>query len=243
MRKYIAEFVGTFALVLIGCGTAVIAGDAVGNLGISLAFGLTLVAMAYGIGPVSGCHINPAVSLALLTAGRMESRHLPGYITAQFLGGLAAAAVLLLILNGHLTGYRLETDGLGQNGWGFGYLGQYNLSAAMIFEFMATLLFVTVILGATKQKEAPKHMAGLAIGLTLAALHIFGINITGVSVNPARSLGPALLVGDKALSQVWMFLVIPSLAGLIGGVLSRYLLAEEHPELEPPMTGLHAQPH
>lgn len=242
MRKYIAEFIGTFTLVLVGCGTVVIAGADVGNLGISLAFGLALVAMAYGIGPVSGCHINPAVTLALFTAGRMEGRHLAGYIIAQFLGGIAAAAILLTMLNGHITGYRLEIDGLGQNGWGVGYLGQYSLAAAILFEFLATLLFVTVILGATQHKEAPRHMAGLAIGLTLAAIHILGINITGVSVNPARSLGPALLVGGKALSQVWMFLVVPTLAGMIGGLLSRYILAEERPELEPPLTGLHVQP-
>jgi aquaporin Z len=243
MRKYFAEFVGTFALVLIGCGTAVIAGHEVGNLGISIAFGLAFVAMAYGIGPISGCHINPAVSLALYTAGRMEARHLGGYIISQFLGGIVAAVVLLLILHGHLTGYQIGVDGLGQNGWGLGYLGQYSLGSAIIFEFLATLLFVTVIIGATQHKEAPRHMAGLAIGLTLAAIHIFGINITGVSVNPARSLGPALFVGGKAMAQVWMFLLIPSIAGLTGGLLSRYLLAEEHPELEPPMTGLHMHWH
>jgi aquaporin Z len=241
MRKYFAEFIGTFALVLIGCGTAVIAGHEVGNLGIALAFGLTLTAMAYGIGPVSGCHINPAVSLALYAAGRMESRHLGGYIIAQFLGGIMAAAVLLMILNGHLTGYQIATDGLGQNGWGTDYLGQYSLTSALIFEFLATLLFVSVIIGATQHKGAPRHMAGLAIGLTLAAIHIMGINITGVSVNPARSLGPALFVGGRALVQVWMFLLVPSLAGLIGGFMSRYLLAEEPPELEPPMTGVHMQ--
>lgn len=243
MRKYLAEFIGTFTLVLIGCGTAVIAGQEVGNLGISLAFGLALVAMAYGIGPVSGCHINPAVSLGLYTAGRMETRHLPGYIIAQFAGGIAAAAILLLILNGHLTGYQIQTDGLGQNGWGAGYLGQYNLGSGIIFEFLATLLFVTVILGATQHKEAPRHMAGLAIGLTLAAIHILGINITGVSVNPARSLGPALLVGGRAFEQVWMFLLIPCIAGMTAGLLSRYILAEEHPELEPPLTGLQPHPH
>lgn len=243
MRKYFAEFLGTFVLVLIGCGTAVIGGDEVGNLGIALAFGLTLIAMAYGIGPISGCHINPAVSMALYAAGRMESRHLGGYLVAQFLGGIAAAAVLLIILNGHLTGYQVTVDGLGQNGWGPGYLGQYSLNSALIFEFLTTLLFVTVIIGATQHKEAPKHMAGLAIGLTLAAIHIMGINITGVSVNPARSLGPALFVGGQALTQVWMFLLVPSLAGLTGGFFSRYLLAEEAPELEPPMTGVHMQWH
>lgn len=242
MKKYMAEFIGTFTLVLIGCGTAVVSGTEVGMLGIALAFGLAFIAMAYGIGPISGCHINPAVSLALFTAGRMESRHLAGYIVAQFLGGIIAAAVLLLILSGHLTGYDIATTGLGQNGWGLGYQGEYSQGSAIVFEFLATLLFVIVILGATQQKDAPKHMAGLAIGLTLAAIHLFGISITGVSVNPARSLGPALFVGGQAMSQLWVFLLIPSIAGLVGGLLSRYLMIE-HPELEPPMTGLKAQPH
>lgn len=236
MRRYLAEFVGTFTLVLFGCGTAVVAGHEVGFLGIALAFGLALVAMAYGIGPISGCHINPAVSLALYAAGRMPAQHLPGYIIAQSIGSIAAAAALLFILNGHLTGYSLGTDGLGQNGWGVDYLGQYSQASAMTFEFLATLLFVIVIIGSTQHKEAPKHFAGLAIGLTLVAIHIFGINITGVSVNPARSLGPALLVGGHALSQLWLFLLIPSIAGLIGGFLSRYLMAE-NPEFEPPLTG------
>lgn len=241
MKKYIAEFIGTFTLVLIGCGTAVIAGKTVGILGIAFAFGFALVAMAYGIGPVSGCHINPAVSLALYTAGRMEAKHLAGYIIAQFVGSIVAAGLLLLILKGHLTGYHIGTDGLGQNGWGFDYLGQYSQASALIFEFIATLLFVTVIIGTTQHKEAPKQMAGLAIGLTLVAIHIVGINITGVSVNPARSLGPALFAGGKALSQVWLFLLVPSMAGIAGGLLSRYLMIER-PELEPPMTGVKVQP-
>jgi len=242
MKKYVAEFIGTFTLVFIGCGTAVIAGKEVGMLGIAFAFGLALIAMAYGIGPISGCHINPAVSLAVYAAGRMEGRHLGGYIIAQLIGGTVAAAVLLLILNGHLTGYDIATDGLGQNGWGFGYQGQYSQGSAMLFEFLATLLFVLVILGSTQHKEAPRQMAGLAIGLTLAAIHICGISITGVSVNPARSFGPALFVGGKALAQLWLFLIVPSIAGLIGGWLARYLMLE-HPALEPPLTGMKPQPH
>ena len=242
MKKYVAEFIGTFTLVLIGCGTAVIAGKDVGNLGIALAFGLALIAMAYGIGPVSGCHINPAVSLALCTAGRMEPRHLSGYIIAQLLGGLFGALAVLIMASGQIS-YQRAIDGLGQNGWGPGYLGQYSLGSGIAFEFIATLLFVTVIIGATQHKDAPKQMAGLAIGLTLAAIHILGINITGVSVNPARSLGPALLVGGHALAQVWMFLLIPSLAGIVGGLLSRYIFTAERPELESPMTGMKAQPY
>jgi aquaporin Z len=220
MKKYLAEFVGTFTLVFFGCGTAVVSGKDVGHLGIAFAFGFALLAMAYGIGPVSGCHINPAVSLGVFTAGRMSGGDLLGYIVGQVLGGIAGAAVLSVIARGLLAGYDVAASGLGQNGWGEGYLGGYSLSAAMVFEFVATLLFVIVILGSTEQ-GAPTQMAGLAIGITLVAIHIFGINITGVSVNPARSLGPALLVGSKALSQVWMFLVVPSLAGMVSGIMHR----------------------
>lgn len=242
MKKYIAEFIGTFTLVFIGCGAVVVAGKEIGFLGIALAFGLTLIAMAYGIGPVSGCHINPAVSLGVYAAGRMDLKKLIGYIAAQCAGSITASALLLGILSGHLTGFDINTDGLGQNGWGLNYLGQYSQTSALIFEFMGTLLFVTVILGATHHKEAPKQMAGLAIGLALAAIHLLGLNITGVSLNPARSLGPAVFVGGKALSQVWLFLLIPSIAGISGGLLSRYLMVEDT-AVEPSLTGMKAQPH
>ena len=220
MKKYLAEFIGTFTLVLFGCGTAVVAGKNVGILGIAFAFGFALIAMAYGIGPISGCHINPAVSLGVYTAGRMDGRDLIGYIVGQILGALAAAGVLETIRSGLLTGYSVSGSGLGQNGWGEGYLGGYGLTAAIVFEFVATLLFLIVILGST-QAGAPTQMAGLAIGITLVVIHIFGISITGVSVNPARSLGPAVWMGGRALSQVWMFLVVPSLAGILGGLLYR----------------------
>lgn len=229
-RKYLAEFIGTFTLVLFGCGTAVVAhskavqlaGNSVGLLGISFAFGFALIAMAYGIGPISGCHINPAVSLGAFVAGRMKSKDLVGYIAAQVAGGIIGAAVLAIIARG-TTAY---TGGLGQNGWGPGYLGEYSLGAGAVFEFVATLLFIIVILGSTG-KGAPTQMAGLAIGITLVVIHIFGINITGVSVNPARSLGPALLVGGLALSQVWMFLVVPSIAGVVAGALFRAKVLED----------------
>lgn len=217
MKKYVAEFVGTFTLVLFGCGTAVVAGSKVGYEGIALAFGFSLVAMAYGIGPVSGCHINPAVSLGVFTAGRMTAGDLVGYIVGQVLGGIAAAGVRYVIASG-MPGYSLAASGLGQNGWGEGYLGGYTLGAGATFEFVATLLFVIVILGST-QGGAPTQIAGLAIGICLVVIHLFGINITGVSVNPARSLGPAVLVGGKALSQVWMFLAVPSVGGLVAGLL------------------------
>lgn len=220
MKKYVAEFIGTFTLVLFGCGTAVVSGQAVGHLGIAFAFGFALLAMCYGIGPVSGCHINPAVSLGVFTAGRMTVSDLVGYVVAQFLGALAGAGVLAVIATGLLGGYSLASSGLGQNGWGEGYQAGYGLSAAVTFEFVATLLFVIVILGST-QGGAPTQIAGLAIGITLVAIHIFGINITGVSVNPARSLGPAILVGGKAISQVWMFLIVPSIAGILAGTICR----------------------
>ena len=220
MKKYVAEFIGTFTLVLFGCGTAVIAGKNVGNLGIAFAFGFAQLAMCYGIGPISGGHINPAVSLGVFTAGRMTGKDLVGYIIGQVLGGIAGAAVLWAIASGRIAGYSRAVNGLGQNGWGANYLGGYNLHSAVIFEFVATLIFVIVILGST-QGGAPTQMAGVAIGITLAAIHILGINVTGVSVNPARSLGPAVLVGSTALAQVWMFLIIPSVAGIVSGLIYR----------------------
>jgi aquaporin Z len=220
MKKYVAEFIGTFTLVLFGCGTAVVSGQAVGHLGIAFAFGFALLAMCYGIGPVSGCHVNPAVSLGVFAAGRMSGKDLGGYIVAQLLGGIAAAGVLAVIANGLLAGYSTSANGLGQNGWGEGYQAGYALSSAVVFEFVATLIFVIVILGST-QAGAPTQMAGLAIGITLVVIHIFGINITGVSVNPARSLGPAIWVGGKAISQVWMFLLVPSVAGIVSGAIDR----------------------
>jgi aquaporin Z len=220
MKKYLAECIGTFTLVLFGCGAAVIAGSSVGILGIAFAFGFALIAMAYGIGPISGCHINPAVSLGVFTAGRMSGQDLLGYIVGQVVGGILAAAVLAVIQCGITGGYDMAASGLGQNGWGTGYMNGYNVTSAAVFEFVATLLFLIVILGST-QAKAPAQIAGLAIGITLVVIHIVGINVTGVSVNPARSLGPALLVGGKALSQVWLFLIVPSLAGIVAGILFR----------------------
>jgi len=225
MKKAIAEFIGTFTLVLFGCGAAVIAGPAVGAttvgvLGIALAFGLAIVAMAYGIGPISGCHVNPAVSFGAFVAGRMSASDLITYVIAQCLGAIAGAAVLWLIMSGKASGWN---GGLGANGWGAGYLGEYNLMSALVFEIVATFLFLVTILGVT-QKDSPAHLAGLAIGLTLAVIHIVGINITGVSVNPARSLGPALLMGGKPLGQLWLFIVAPLVGAAIAGFLFRVKL-------------------
>lgn len=218
MKKYLAELVGTFILVLFGCGTAVVAGDRVGVVGIALAFGFALIGAAYGIGPISGCHINPAVSLGVWTAGRMKVSDLIGYWIGQFLGAILAAWILSLIVSGVAGGHDMSK--LGQNGWGPGYMDGYNITSAIIFEFVATLLFVIVILGST-QKSAAVGYAGLGIGITLTAIHLFGIYITGTSVNPARSFGPALIAGGKALSQVWLFLLVPSIAGVVAGLLFR----------------------
>lgn len=220
MKKYLAELVGTFILVLFGCGTAVVAGDKVGIVGIAFAFGFALIAAAYGIGPISGCHINPAVSLGVWTAGRMSVKDLIGYWIGQFAGAILAAGVLALVVGGMGGGYNIATGGLGQNGWGPGYQGGYNMTSAIVFEFVATMIFVIVILGST-QKAAPAGFAGLAIGITLVAIHLLGIHITGTSVNPARSLGPALFVGGQALAQVWLFLLIPSIGGIAGGLFFR----------------------
>ncbi len=224
MKKYLAELVGTFVLVLFGCGPAVIAGDKVGIVGIAFAFGLALIGAAYGIGPISGCHINPAVSLGVWAAGRMKIGEMIGYWVGQIAGAILASWVLMTIAS-DAAGYSVAANGLGQNGWGPGYQGEYGIGAAIVFELVATLIFVIVILGST-QKSAPAGFAGLAIGITLVAIHLFGIHVTGVSVNPARSLGPALFVGGNALKQVWLFLVFPSLGGLLAGLLFRFKLLE-----------------
>ncbi len=214
----LAEFIGTFTLVLFGCGAAVIAGadgmSGIGLTGISLAFGLALIGMAYGIGPVSGCHINPAVSLGVMLAGRMSTRDMLQYWAAQVVGAIVAAAVLLMIASGSAT----YSGGLGANGWGAGYLGEYNVIAAFTFEVVATFLFLVVILGATG-KGAPAQFAGLAIGLSLVVIHLVGIKVTGVSVNPARSIGPAIFSGGTALSQLWLFIVAPAIGAALAGIL------------------------
>jgi len=217
MKKPLAEYIGTFTLVLLGCGSAVIAGADIGLTGISFAFGLALIGMAYGIGPVSGCHINPAVTLGVVTAGRMSIADAIPYIIAQIAGAIVAAFVLMMIASGKAD-YSVAENGLGQNGWGAGYLGEYSVAAAFIFETVATFLFVVVILGATGA-GAPAAMAGLAIGLALVVIHLVGINVTGVSVNPARSIGPALFAGATALSQLWLFIVAPILGAVLAGLV------------------------
>ncbi len=227
MKKALAELIGTFTLVVLGCGSAVFAGDQSGMLplGIAFAFGLAIVAMAYGIGPVSGCHVNPAVSFGALIAGRMSVVDFATYVVAQCAGAILGAGVLYLILSGKLGGYDVHTLGLGQNGWGAGYQGGYGMEAAFAFEAVATFIFLVVILGST-HKLAPVGFAGLAIGLTLTAIHIVGIRITGVSVNPARSLGPALFVGGQAITQLWLFIVAPLVGAGVAGLLFRLGILE-----------------
>jgi aquaporin Z len=232
MKKPVAEFIGTFALVLIGCGAAVIGGMGAGAtsidiLGIATAFGLAIVAMAYGIGQVSGCHINPAVSFGVLVAGRMTTADFIAYVIAQVLGAIAGAAVLYL----NPLGQGLGLDRIARpERLGPGYLGEYNVTAAFVYEVAGTFLFLVCILGVT-QKGAPVGLAGLAIGLTLVAIHLLGINVTGTLVNPARSLGPAIVgaaTNPHALAQVWLFIVAPLIgAGVAGFLFKSGILAAE----------------
>lgn len=218
-KIFIAEVIGTAILVLFGCGAAVLMGAQIGMLGIALAFGLSIVAAAYGIGPISGAHLNPAVSLGAFMAGRMTGAALATYVAAQVIGAVIGAGLVYLIASGQV-GYDIAVNGLGQNGYGAGYLGEYALSSALIFEVVMTFVFVTVILGVT-QEGAPAAMAGLAIGLTLTAIHLVGINVTGVSVNPARSFGPALFVGGKAMADLWVFILAPLAGGALAGLVHR----------------------
>jgi aquaporin Z len=226
-KKLAAEFIGTFVLVLFGCGAAVLAGfTIIGQEGIAWAFGLAIVAMAYGVGPVSGCHVNPAVSFGAFIAGRMPLSDMLFYWAAQCLGAVVGAGLLLLIADGQ-PDYTIAGYGLGQNGYGDASPGGYGLPAAAVFEVAATFIFLVVILGAT-QKSGAEHFAGLAIGLTLVVIHIVGIQVTGVSVNPARSLGPAVWVAGDALQQLWLFVAAPMAgAGLAGCLFRLGLLTSE----------------
>lgn len=227
MKKPLAEFIGTFTLVLLGCGSAVFAGSDIGLVGISFAFGLALIGMAYGIGPVSGCHINPAVSLGAVAAGRMSFAEAVPYMIAQVAGAIVAALVLMTIASGKAD-YSVAENGLGQNGWGAGYLGEYAMASAFLFEVVATFLFMVVILGSTGERANPAF-AGLAIGLALVVIHLVGINITGVSVNPARSIGPALFAGGTAIAQLWLFILAPIIGAVAAGLLFKSGLLDPDP--------------
>jgi aquaporin Z len=220
VRKYLVELIGTAVLVLVGCGGIVIGGYGaalpLGVVPIGLAFGLAVMAMAYAIGPVSGCHINPAVSIAMWAAGRMETNQAIAYIISQLVGGIVGAFILWIIIQGGAAGLDI---GISRNGWGPGYLGEYGVGSAMVVELVATFIFTAVILGIGSERGG--RPAGLVIGLTLFALHLPFIMVTGLSVNPARSLGPAVFGGTPALQQLWVFILVPAIAGAITGWLYR----------------------
>lgn len=223
MKKLFAELIGTFSLVLFGCGAAVISGvsatgpTGIGLLGISFAFGLAVVAMAYAIGGITGCHINPAITISMLVAGKIKTGDAVNYLIGQFIGATLAAGVLYLIQSG-MPGFTMGEWALGSNGWGEGYLGGYNLTAAFVTETVLTFLFLFVIF-ATTSKWGNGTMAGLAIGLTLVLIHLVAIPITGTSVNPARSFGPAIFAQGKALTQLWLFIVAPVMGGVLAAVV------------------------
>ncbi|MCX6245590.1 MAG: aquaporin Z [Bacteroidetes bacterium] len=231
LKKYFAECIGTFSLVLFGCGAAVIAGNAavgpsgIGLLGIAIAFGFAVVAMAYAIGGISGCHINPAVTIGVLIAGKMSGKDAIGYIIAQCIGAILGAAVLYLIAIGQPQ-YTMPEWGLGANGWGPGYLKEFDVYSAFLIEAVMTFLFLFVILSTTS-KFGNGAMAGLAIGVTLMLIHLVTIPVTGTSVNPARSLGPAIFSGGKALEQLWLFIVAPIVGAAIAAIVWRFGFMKE----------------
>jgi aquaporin Z len=232
MRRHIAEALGTFILVFGGCGSAVFSAGfpdvGIGLLGVSLAFGLTVLGCAYAFGPVSGGHFNPAVTLGLCAAKRFEWKDAPGYVVAQVLGAVAAARVLLGILQSVPDGYDPVEKGLAANGFGEHSPGHFGFGAAASMEFLLTFIFVSVILGSTS-KRAVSGFAGIPIGLTLTLVHLVGIPITNVSVNPARSTGPALFVGEWATSQLWLFWLAPIAGGLAAGLLGNWLHEDDEP--------------
>jgi aquaporin Z len=228
MKAYTAEFFGTFWLVLGGCGSAVLAaafpGVGIGLMGVSLAFGLTVLTMAFAIGHVSGCHLNPAVSIGLWMGGRIEARKLLPYIVSQVLGGIVAAAVLYLIASGK-AGFDVSA-GFASNGYGEHSPGKYSLLAALVCEVVMTMMFLIVILGST-DKRAPAGFAPIAIGLCLTLIHLISIPVTNTSVNPARSTGVALFVGGWAIEQLWLFWVAPIVGAALGGLAYRGFIESE----------------
>jgi aquaporin Z len=235
LAKLSAELLGTFWLVLGGCGSAVLAATfpevGIGLVGVSLAFGLTVLTAAYALGPISGGHFNPAVSVGLWAGGRFPAAHLLPYIAAQVVGAIAGAAVLYVIASGE-PGFSVA-DGFAANGYGEHSIGRYSLTAGAVSELVMTFMFLIVILGATHQR-APVGFAGIAIGLALTLIHLISIPVTQTSVNPARSTGPALFVGDWALEQLWLFWLVPIVGAALAGFLYKALLEDR---AEPPVTG------
>ena len=228
-KKLTAEFIGTFWLVLGGCGSAVLAagypGVGIGWLGVSLAFGLTVLTMAYAIGHISGCHLNPAVSIGLWTSGRFAKAEVVPYIIAQVTGGIAGAAVLYVIASG-LSGFDASASGFASNGFGVHSPAGYQLTAALVTEIVMTFMFLIIILGAT-DKRAPAGFAPIAIGLGLTLIHLISIPVTNTSVNPARSTGVAIFQGDWALSQLWLFWLAPIVGAVLAGFVYRWFESEE----------------
>ena len=228
VRKLGAEFFGTFWLVFGGCGSAVLAAGVadvgIGWLGVSLAFGLTVLTMAFAVGHISGGHFNPAVSLGLWAGKRFSAKELLPYIVTQVIAAIAAAAVLYVIASG-ATGFSVA-DGFAANGYGDHSPGGYSMLAAIVAEFVLTFAFLLVIMGST-DKRAPKGFAPIAIGLALTLIHLVGIPVTNTSVNPARSIGPALFVGGWAIEQLWLFILVPIVGGIAGGLVYRMLLEPE----------------
>jgi aquaporin Z len=222
MSRYFAEFVGTFVLVFGGCGAAVLAGDRIGFAGIALAFGLSLLVMVYVIGHISGCHINPAVTLGVFLSKKIAGRYVLGYWIAQILGAIVAAACLLAIAKGGPNGYDAGRMGLAANGYGLHSPGHYGLAAAFFSEVILTFFLVVTVIGSTDLK-APVGFAGIAIGLVLTVIHLVGIPVTNTSVNPARSIGPAVFVGGWALQQLWLFIVAPLVGAVVAAAVYRGL--------------------
>ena len=225
-KRCTAEFIGTFWLVFGGCGSAVLAaafpGVGIGLLGVSFAFGLTVLTMAYAIGHISGCHLNPAVSVGLVAGGRFKTAELAPYIIAQVVGGIAGAGVLYLIASGKAD-FKLA-DGFASNGYGDHSPGGYSLLAGFVAEFVLTFMFLLIILGAT-DKRAPQGFAPIAIGLGLTLIHLIGIPVTNLSVNPARSTGPAIFVGGWALTQLWLFWIAPIAGAAVAGIVHRQVFS------------------
>src|SRR3954452_19273906 len=218
MKKYLAEVVGTFVLVFGGVGSAVLAGDKIGFLGVSFAFGISLLAMVYVIGPISGCHINPAVTAGMLLARKITPGHAVRYVLAQVVGAILASGLILWIAGGSPAGYDVVTGGLGANGYGVHSPGHYSMAAAFASEVILTMFLVLTVLGSTDVK-APVGFAGIAIGFVLVLIHLVGIPVTNTSVNPARSIGPALFVGGWALQQLWLFLVAPMAGSVLAAIV------------------------
>lgn len=229
MNKYMAEVFGTFWLVLGGCGSAVLAAGfpdvGIGLLGVSLAFGLTVLTMAFAIGHISGCHLNPAVTIGLWAGGRFDTKDVVPYIIAQVIGGVIAGGILYVIATGQ-AGFDVFGSGFAANGYGAHSPGQYSMVAALVTEVVMTMMFLIVIMGAT-DKRAPQGFAPIAIGLCLTLIHLISIPVTNTSVNPARSTGVAVFVGDWAVSQLWLFWVAPIVGGILGALIYKNLLGTE----------------